>query len=88
MENSVEVNYDQHPHFHFRYRKGILILISHETVDLEEIDKIRGELVRLYTNLAISYLIKEDFRKVCSTFKDAIQDCGEHASNDAKLHFM
>ena len=54
----------------------------------EEEMEIQVELIKLYTNLAVCYLQKGDYRRVCSTYNSAVHDCKAKVDTHAKINYV
>ena len=71
-----------------RYRKGIDLLMQYHMQNEEEEMEIQVELIKLYTNLAVCYLQKGDYRRVCSTYNSAVHDCKAKVDTHAKINYV
>lgn len=71
-----------------RYRKGICLLMQYHMQDDDEEEAVMDELTKLYTNLAVCYLSKEDYRRVCTAYNDAVHDCKQRVYNSVKLNYV
>lgn len=69
----------------YRYRKGVFLLVQSKLANDEEEAEAQEELLKLYTNLAVCYMARNDFKKVCIAFNDAKHDCPHFANKNVKL---
>lgn len=69
----------------YSYRKALRLLIEFHYQNAQDENKGRKQMLKLYSNLAVCFMEKKMYKRVCIMYNDARHDCPGLAEKHCKL---